>query len=1800
MTSQTRTFLESGFQPGNLVDVLRWRAINQPDRLAYTFLTDNETEEARLTYQQLDQRSQAIAAWLQSVSKAGERALILYPPGLDYIAGFFGCLYAGVVAVPVYPPRRNRNLERILAIAESAQPTVLLTTSPTFSAVQSFFGEHEKLKSVRCVDTGDLVNGTNDSWREPAIGPGTLAFLQYTSGSTGRPKGVMLSHGNLLHNSTLLRQAFEYDSNSHCVSWLPIYHDMGLIGGVLQPLFGGYPCTLMAPASFLRSPVSWLRAISRRQGVISGGPNFAYRLCVDKISAEDRAELDLSGWSVAFNGAEPIHHETLKQFTAAFAPHGFRQKAFYSCYGLAESTLMVSGGLRNAAPVIKTVEPKALECKEWVETSNGAGQSGRTLVSCGKVRADQQVVLVNPDSLVRCGANEVGEIWVSSPSVGEGYWNSPQQTEEIFKAHLSDTGEGPFLRTGDLGVLQDEELFVVGRLKDLIIIRGLNHHPQDIESTVQECSTALRPTCGAAFSIEAGGEERLVVVQEMAHRSDADPQSIIEVIRAEVAEKHNLQIYAVVLTRPRTILKTSSGKIQRSACRTAFLNGELQVISEWRDTETPGTEPQLPLLDSAPASKAVVETWLASHLARQLKVPVQKIDVSLPVIRYGLDSLRAIELMHSIEAKLGVNLSMTTLLQSPSVSELASEIFMQLTAHSVAETQNVPNAYIAPTHTPAAVKYPLSQGQRALWFLNRLAPESSAYNISGALSIKGELNVGALHRALQALVDRHPSLRTSFIASQEQLFQQVRDRETVDFDVEDASTWSQAQLNRRLTGESGCSFSLEMGPLFRVRLFTRSTADYILLLVMHHIISDHWSIAVITRELRHLYQAELANKSSALPSLSLQYSDYVRWESEMLSGPEGERLWSYWQKQLAGELPSLNLPADRIRPAVQTYDGAALQFELSAEMTERLRSLAQSRMATLYMVLMAAFELFLYRHTGQSDLVIGSPTAGRRWAEVTDVVGYFVNPVAIRSDLSRNQTFNQFLDQVRQTVLDAFEHQAYPFPLLVERLQPERSLSREPIFQALFAFDNEPTVPPQLPGVTITSIDIDTQVAQFDLVLRLTDMGHELKGTFEYSTDLFERSTISRMQAHFQILIESLLADPECRLSELAVLSEAERRQLLVEWNDTDRQYASGRCLHELFEAQAALTPDRMAVADQNRQLSYRELNERANQLAHCLQGLKVGPEVLVGIMMERSIEMVVALLGVLKAGGAYVPLDPQYPQERIDFMLADTQAPLVLTEQHLADRMWNKSSEILCLDSSQVMIAENSRENPVATARENNLAYVIYTSGSSGRPKGITLQHHSPVVLAAWAREVFEPSDLSGVLASTSICFDLSIFELFVPLSCGGSVILASDALQLPSLWNRESVTLINTVPSAMSELVRTRAIPASVRTVNLAGEALANGLVQQVYQQGVKRVYNLYGPSEDTTYSTSALIAKGSDGTPSIGRPIANTQVYLLDQYLEPVPRGVAGELYIGGAGLARDYLNQPALTAARFVPDPYGNVAGARLYRTGDLGRHHENGEIEYLGRMDEQVKVRGYRIELGEIETVLEQHEAVHEAVVNVYDEAGQKRLVAYVVAEKQTNPGVSELRMFLQERLPSYMVPAAIVFLEQWPLTPNGKLNRKALPAPDDHRPALDTQFVAPRTELERVLTDFWMELLNRRQVGVNDNFFELGGDSIRAALFINRLQEEFGEVIQVRSIFDKPEVAALALYLEQHHPHGVAKLLGAGLSLGAETNSGVIPEAYSELPAIEPIFQESNADHALFQVKHLSDEVDLMAETALS
>ena len=1721
-----------------LVELLRTRVLEEPGHRAYTYLLDGETKEVTLSYAELDEQARAIGAQLLSMGASGERVLLLYPSGLEFITAFFGCLYAGAVAVPAYPPRLNRQLSRLQVITGDAQAVIALTTDAILARLKPLMKDAAGLQALRWIATDSLPVEFASGWSEPEIRSDTLAFLQYTSGSTAAPKGVMVGHGNLLHNQQLIRQAFKQTDSSIVVGWLPLYHDMGLIGNVLQPLYLGATCILMSPTSFLQRPFRWLQAISRFRATTSGAPNFAYDLCARKVTPEQRSTLDLNSWSVAYNGAENVRADTMEIFARVFEACGFRREAFYPCYGLAEATLLVTGNSRGGLAVVKSFQAQALERNLAIEEpADTPGVS--SLVSCGQALLGQQLVIADPETTVHCAEGEIGEIRVAGPSIAQGYWNNPEATAQTFRGFLAEPGAGPFLRTGDLGFVKDGELYVTGRLKDLIIIRGRNLYPQDIEATAERSHPAVRPGGGAAFPVNLGGEERLVVVQEVEPRQAALPETVIDAIRQAITEEHEVQVHAVTLIKPRSLPKTSSGKIQRHACRDRFLADSLESLAEWRASIISEVEARPAPVSALPPhiqdiSEAQIKAWLVTEIAARIGGPESSIDATRSLARYGLDSLVAVELAHTVENKLGIVLPMTMFLQSYSIAALAREIVTRL--KEPAADQGSASALRASGNEAGA----LSRGQQALWFMQMIAPESAAYNISNAVRIKTELDRIALRRVFQLLVDRHPALRTTFAAPQGEPVQRVHEHLEVSFAEHDTSTWSDDQLQERLTHEAHRPFDLEHGPLLRVHLFTCLAHNHVLLVVIHHIVSDFWSLGILMHEMSTLYAARASNPDTVLAPLELQYTDYAHWQVEMLASPEGEGHWNYWRDQLATKTPVLNLPLDKPRLAVQSFRGAAVPYYLPPELTQRFKDAGQAKSATLYMALLAAFHVLLHRYTGQTEIFIGSPTSGRDRADLANVVGYFVNPVVLRADLSGNPTFSALLEQVRQTVLESFEHQAYPFPLLVERLQPGRDTSYSPLFQVMFVLqkaqhpneeglaafalgDAEARI--RLGELELESVALEQRIAQFDLTLIATELNGGLGLSVQYSTDLFEGATIRRLLGHFERLLESIIDLPQAPITELPLLTAAENHQLLVAHNDTSRAYPSASLMHTMVEAQAARTPEAVAVTFDEQQLTYRELNDRADQLAQHLRALGVGPEVSVAILVERSAAMVVGLLGILKAGGAYVPLDPAYPHERLAFMLEDSRAEVLLTQHSLLHVLPANSAEVVCLDA--VPEAALTSQLPPEVMPEN-AAYIIYTSGSTGRPKGVVITHGSAATLFNWSHECFDAESLSGVLAATSICFDLSVFEIFVPLTVGGTVIVAQNALQLPTLKAAAMVTLINTVPSAMTELVRLRGVGPRVRTVILAGEPLTRRLVEQVYQtEQVQEVWNLYGPSEDTTYSTWSLVAQGEQREPAIGRPVANTQCYILDAHGQIVPLGVVGELYIGGEGLARGYLNRPALTAERFVPNAFGRDPDARLYRTGDLVRYGAGGELEYLGRIDHQVKIRGFRIELGEIEAVLRQHAAVRDVIVVAREDvAGEKRLASYVVSN-ETALTVGQLREYLKERLPEYMVPAAFVLMDQLPLTPNGKVDRKALPAPDQPRTREITS-VAAQTPTEEIITGIWADALRVEQIGTHDNFFELGGHSLLATRVVARVREVFQVNVPLNALFEEPTVAGLA------------------------------------------------------------------------
>jgi natural product biosynthesis luciferase-like monooxygenase protein/amino acid adenylation domain-containing protein/FkbM family methyltransferase len=1059
--------------------------------------------------------------------------------------------------------------------------------------------------------------------------------------------------------------------------------------------------------------------------------------------------------------------------------------------------------------------------------------------------------------------------------------------------------------------------------------------------------------------------------------------------------------------------------------------------------------------------------------------------------------------------------------------------------------------------------FPLSFAQQRLWFLSLLEPDSPAYNLPAAIHVRGRLDPAALRASLDSLAQRHETLRTTFAVVDGEPAQQIHPELEIALPLVDLSHLSGAAREaevRRLAGADARSpFDLQRGPLLRASLLRLQADEHVLLLTMHHIISDGWSIGIFVRELAQLYVGALTGHAAELPELPIQYADFSVWQREQFQGAELEQQLDYWRAQLADAQTVLELPADAPRPPVQTFNGAHHAVAVSAELADALRELSRREDATLFMTLLAAFDTLLHRYTGQTDLLVGSPIANRNLADIEGLIGFFVNTLILRSRLDGAMPFVELLRQVRDTTLGAFDHQDVPFEMLVEMLHPQRDLSRAPLFQVMFVYQSTPVPNLALPGLSIRLLESQSDTAKFDLTLTIEESGAGLLADFEYNTDLFAPQTIERLAGHWLRLLRGITEQPQIPLGRLPLLTAAEQQGILGDWNATRQEYDASQCLHTLVADQARRTPEAPALIDGERRMSYAELEASANRLAHYLQSLGVAPEARVGICLPRTSDIVVSILAVLKAGGVYVPLDPAYPQERVQVMSADAQLHALITTAELRSQLPELDTLVACLDQVGADIAACPASAPTSAVSAANLAYIIYTSGSTGKPKGVAITHRNAAALLAWARPLWSAAELAGVLAATSICFDLSVYELFLPLSTGGAVILAENALALPSLPAAGQVTLINTVPSAIAELARSGGIPDSVRTINLAGEALPRAVVDALYAlPAVERVYNLYGPSEDTTYSTAALMPPADSRQPSIGRPISNTAAYVLDPQGQPAPIGVPGELYLSGDGLARGYLNQPALTAERFVPNPFG-PAGSRMYRTGDLARFRPDGELEFLGRADHQVKVRGFRIELGEIEAAIREQPSVHAAVVLVRtapaaDGLDDQRIVAYVVARPGQQLDSAGLRRAIEGRLPAYMVPNSIVALDELPLTPNGKLDRQRLPLPEQATPAAAPRGMDP---LEELVAMVMADVLGAPALDASGNFFELGGHSLLATQMISRLRAATQIELPLRALFEAPTPAALSRRMRDMQR-------GAEAPIVAAPRDGVLPLSFAQ------------------------------------
>ena len=1321
-------------------------------------------------------------------------------------------------------------------------------------------------------------------------------------------------------------------------------------------------------------------------------------------------------------------------------------------------------------------------------------QDARMAPSIGRPIANTQVYILD-EHLRPVPVGVTGELHIGGSGLARGYLNRAEHTAEKFiPSPLSVRPGARLYKTGDLArYLLDGNIEFLGRIDRQVKLRGFRIELSEIEMAIRQ-QQSIQEAIVVACEDEPG-DKRLVAYLVL-----SDDAISIEELRASLKEQLPDYMVPSAFVVIDSIPLTSNGKVDRGALPLPD-SSLLESGSAFVAPRTPAEE-------------------LLAHIWAQV-LGLKAVDIDSNFFDIGGHSLLATQLLSRVRQVFQIELSLRSLFEAPTVAGLAKKIETAMRAGQKLEAPPIGRA-------SRDEELPLSFAQQRMWFLDQLEPGTATYNISTAIQIGGQLDISALERAFNEIIRRHEILRTTFVTIDGEPVQVIASQANLPLplvDLEDIPG-SRVEAQSLAYQEAQRPFDLATGPLVRATIVRLDEGDHLVLFTMHHIISDGWSMRVLVDEVATLYESFSGYGCSALTELPIQYADYALWQRRWLQGEVIEAELSYWKGQLHNLPPALDLPMDRPRPAARSFQGAREPLAVSRAVTDSLKAISRQEGVTLFMAVLAAFKALLNRYTNQTDIVVGTPIAGRSHLEAEQLIGLFVNTLVLKTDLSGRPSYRELLRQVRSTVLDAHAHQEVPFEKLVDALQPERDLSRSPLFQVMFVFQNAEREGIEVPGLSMNAFDVDSGTTKFDMTFAVQEAGQRLFGSLQYSTDLFDASTIKRMLGHFEILLEGMVSNPDRQIVDLPLLAEAERHQLVLEWNATQGYYVSDACAHELFEQQVVRTPNAIALVFEQESLTYHDLNRQANQLARHLRGLGIGPEAVVGLYVERSLEMVIGLLGILKAGGAYLPLDPAYPPARIQFMLEDSKASVVLTQERLLKSLPPGDAQVICLDLEWGVIAQQEEDDLASGAIADNLAYVIYTSGSTGLPKGVMLRHKGLCNLAEAQRVAFDLQSSSRVLQFSAFSFDASVSEVFVTLLAGATLCVVPQGSLLPGPafieMMREHGITHGTFPPLLLASLPDEEIPA-LETIVAAGEACTPEIVHRWAKN--HRFINAYGPTEGTVCAT--LDECFDDGRkPSIGRPIANIQVYVLDEQMQPVPVGVPGELHIGGIGLARGYINRPELTAEKFIADPFSQQSGMRLYKTGDLARYLSDGSIEFLGRIDSQVKVRGYRIELGEIESVLRQHSDVRESVVMVREEEpGNKRLVAYLVSEQK--PTVSELRSFLKEKLPEYMIPAVFVMLDELPLLPNGKADRRALPAPDLARPEIDGDFVAPRIPAEKALAEIWAQVLRVEQVGIHDNFFELGGDSILSIQVTSRATQA-GLRLTPRQLFANQTIAELA------------------------------------------------------------------------
>lgn len=1699
---------------GTLLDRLQRWARERPDARAFTVLRSDGSERDTLTFDQLSRHAQTIAERLRETLAPGSRAILACESERGFIEAFLACQIAGIVAVPASVPRYRQGAGRLAAIARHCEARALLGGAQSLDALKAALGTSvaPDLHFISVEAAGNAAGGAL-----PSVRPDDVAMIQYTSGSTGAPKGAVLTHRNLMHNEGLIAAAFGHGENTVFAGVLPLFHDMGLIGNVLQPLYLGIHSVLISPASFLKRPACWLQAISRYRATTSGGPNFVYDVCVDRISDDELADVDLSRWSVAFNGAEPISATSLERFGRRFRAHGFSSDAFFPCYGLAEATLLVAGGPPGRL-ALRAVDREALGQGRIVPPQ----AAGLRLVGSGRPAMPDSVRIVDTKTCTALGPDTIGEIWVRTESVAQGYWSDPRATQETFAGRLR--GEtAAYLRTGDLGFLDGGGmLFVTGRSKDVLIVRGQNFYPQDLEETVRAADARL----GRVAAFESGGENRqIVIVAEAARnatRAFADAEAsapLFAALRTALYRSHGIAAGTIAIVPSGALPRTTSGKLRRSAAADAWASGAFAVVAS----------EHAPLLAPAAAAGGL-ETILASALG----VAESRLPSLLPLVAQGIDSLRAAALA-DVLATHGIACPMNVLLAADSLEEIrraCSPVEVGVDADENGQDT-----------------VPLGPWQQPFWFAHEMRPHNAANNVRFALRVGGEFDAAAWAGAVRDVIARHEALRATIHAPDGTPRQTFGDPSADAVTLVDGSAWSEGQVEGHVTQAVNAPFDLAQGPVFRAEI-VRTRNDTILIFAAHHAVTDLWSMAAVLHECAEVYAARREGRTPRLPPAPRLGAVLAAQAAAQRAARDADL--AFWGEALGGEIGVLELPRDRTAPRHAGQAGGRVPFAIDAGDLSRLRALCADAKATLHMALLALYRVLLYRYSGQPDIVIGTPLARRAGAAAT-LVGCLTNPVAVRCAAEGGSAFLDVLGTVRGAMLGAMRHGDLPFHDIVRERGGARPDSGS-LFQTMFALQQTPEMPQAAPliagsgtqtvhvaGLEVTGYPLDRIEVPFDLALMIAEGQGRLWGFFEYRMAVLDRCTVERLATHFGALLKQVVAHPHRPISSLEMLDADDLAQLARLEQASEPLPPPSACIHDLIAAQARRTPNAVAVRCNGRDISYAHLQSRAERLAGALVRMGVGPEDRVAVALPPSAEWIVALLAVWNAGAALVPLDAATPPQRLSGILRDAKPRAVLCEEG-APMHEAAGGLAITLPSLEAMDAAPVR----CAVPPQAAAYLAFTSGSAGTPKGVIVPHEAACNFAEAQRSRLDAAALRRVLQITPPSFDAALSDVFMALTSGGTLCIAPAAARVPgrelaNFIRDERVTLVTVTPSVLASL-DAGGFPDLAAVISM-GEACTAETARQWSRACA--FYNGYGPTEAAIGATLGRFdsaARTRAGNPGIGEPFANYRLHVLDAHRNRMPVGAAGGIYIGGAGVARGYAGRPGWTAERFVPDPFG-PPGARMYFTGDRARWLADGGLEFLGRGDRQVKLRGVRIEPAEIETALREYAAVRDCFVDVAgDAAGGMRLVAYVVGPA---PGeLDGLRNFLRGRLPPAMMPARFVPLAAIPVRLNGKIDRAALPPPD----ALPPPEAVPASDLEARLRDAWSEVLGFAVGGIDDNFFDLGGHS----LLLHRLQiaveARTGRSAPLLAFFDHPTIRAFARHLGEPAARAAWRAEPAGFS----------------------------------------------------